>query len=233
MDQYKIMIVDDEIGILNFLKSKLKTGGYNVITASDGLEAIDKVHAHMPDLIVLDLVMPRMSGLTFLKELRLFSKVPVIILSAKDADDDKIEGLRLGADDYLTKPFSPRELVARIEAVRRRVSSSSTDKALETFTCGDILIDFGHHRVKVKGEEKYLTRIEWLLLNELVQNANRVISYEELLSRIWGPDYRSDTQILRTWISRLRNKLEENSDSPKIIETVPKLGYIFKHADTA
>jgi DNA-binding response OmpR family regulator len=232
LNQYKVLIVDDEIGILNFLKSKLKADGYNVITAGDGVEAIDKVHAHMPDLIVLDIVMPRMGGLTFLKELRLFSKVPVIILSAKDADDDKIEGLRLGADDYLTKPFSPRELVARIEAVRRRVSSSNMDQVLETFVCGDIVIDFGHHRVKVKGEEIYLTRIEWLLLSELVQNANRVISYEELLSRIWGPDYRSDTQILRTWISRLRNKLEENSGYPKVIETVPKLGYIFKQASS-
>jgi DNA-binding response OmpR family regulator len=232
LNQYKVLIVDDEIGILNFLKSKLKADGYNVITAGDGVEAIDKVHAHMPDLIVLDIVMPRMGGLTFLKELRLFSKVPVIILSAKDADDDKIEGLRLGADDYLTKPFSPRELVARIEAVRRRVSSSNMDQVLETFVCGDILIDFGHHLVKVKGEEIYLTRIEWLLLSELVQNANRVISYEELLSRIWGPDYRSDTQILRTWISRLRNKLEENSSYPKVIETVPKLGYIFKQVSS-
>jgi DNA-binding response OmpR family regulator len=232
LNQYKVLIVDDEIGILNFLKSKLKADGYNVITAGDGVEAIDKVHAHMPDLIVLDIVMPRMGGLAFLKELRLFSKVPVIILSAKDADDDKIEGLRLGADDYLTKPFSPRELVARIEAVRRRVSSSNMDQTLETFVCGDILIDFGHHRVKVKGKEIYLTRIEWLLLSELVQNANRVISYEELLSRIWGPDYRSDTQILRTWISRLRNKLEENSGYPKVIETVPKLGYIFKQVSS-
>jgi len=226
------MIVDDEIGILNFLKSKLKAGGYNVITASDGIEAMNKIHTQMPDLIVLDILMPRMNGIALLKELRLFSRIPIIMLSARDSDEDKVECLRLGADDYLTKPFSPRELVARIEAVRRRSESTNLSRTLDNFVTGNINIDFIHHNVKVNNHEIYLTRIEWLLLSELVQNANKVISYEDLLSRIWGPDYRNDTQILRTWISRLRNKLEENPEDTKIIETVPKLGYIFKKADS-
>lgn len=226
MKQYHILVVDDEVRILNFLKSKLKAAGYEILTASNGREALEHVHAKEPDLIVLDVLMPIMGGFEMLKELRTFSKVPVIILSAKGADIDKIKGLGLGADDYLPKPFNPDELVARIKAVLRRLKTIPASTAQEQISLGNIRIDFKGHHVIVKGEEKSLTRIEWLLLSELAQNVGRLMPYEELLTRVWGPEYRNDVQLLRTWVSRLRNKLEEYPDRPSIISTIPKVGYI-------
>lgn len=226
MKQFCILVVDDEVRILNFLKSKLKAAGYEVLTASNGREALEQFQVWEPDLIVLDVLMPAMGGFEMLKELRTFSRVPVIILSAKGADTDKIKGLSLGADDYLPKPFNPDELVARIKAVRRRLEATPTSKALEQTSLGNVHIDFKGHHVVVRGEEKYLTRIEWLLLRELALNVGRLMPYEELLTRVWGPEYRNDVQILRTWISRLRHKLEESSNAPSLISTIPKVGYI-------
>lgn len=233
MGTFIILLVDDDTGILNFLKVKLRTCGYEVITAQSGHQALEKIHLREPDMIILDLIMPGMSGLSMLKELRTFSKIPVIILSAKGADTDKIEGLKLGADDYLSKPFSPEELIARIEALRRRFEISPAKPFLESYSKGDINIDFVHRQVLVKGEDKYLTRIEWMLLSQLVQNAGRLISYQDLLRKIWGPEYLDDVQILKTWMSRLRNRLEENTNSIKVIRTIPKAGYIMTPSETA
>ena len=224
--QFRILVVDDEERILNFLRSKLKASGYEVLTATNGLEALEQVQAQEPDLILLDVIMPKMDGFDTLKELRGFSTVPVIILSARGADFEKIKGLGLGADDYLPKPFNPDELLARIEAVRRRLGPAQKDKFAEPISLDDVVIDFRRRTVSVKGEEKYLTRIEWLLLSELVQNAGRLMLYEELLTRVWGPEYRDDVQILRTWISRLRHKLERDPKDPQLINTIPKAGYI-------
>jgi len=226
MKRFCILLVDDEQRILAFLRSKLRVSGYEVITAGNGLEALEQVQAQEPDLVVLDIMMPKMDGFETLKELRTFSSVPVIILSAKGAYEDKIKGLGLGADDYLAKPFSPDELVARIEAVKRRLASGEKRKTHEQFSLGDVTIDFKKHLVRVKGEEVYLTRIEWLLLNELAQNAGSLMLYGDLLTRVWGPEYRDDVQILRTWISRLRNKLERDPDQPAFIRTISKTGYI-------
>ena len=226
MKQFCVLIVDDEERILNFLKVKLRGSGYEVLTARSGVEALEQTQLHEPDLIVLDLVMPRMDGFEFLRVLRGFSAVPVIILSARGADADKIKGLALGADDYLAKPFNPDELVARIEAVRRRLQPGEKRKTLEVFCVGSVTIDFKRRRAAVGCEEKHLTQIEWLLLNELAHNAGRLMLYEDLLTRVWGTEYRSDIQILRTWISRLRYKLEGDPDNPKLIRTIPKAGYI-------
>lgn len=226
MKRFCILVVDDEERIINFLRSKLKASGYEVLTAGDGLEALGLVQSRQPDLVLLDLLMPKMDGLETLRELRSFSPVPVIILTAKGADSDKIRGLKLGADDYLAKPFNPDELVARIEAVRRRLEPAEKRKTLELFSLYDVTIDFKRRRVVVGGEEKYLTRIEWLLLSELAHSAGRFMTYEELLTRVWGPEYRSDVQLLRTWISRLRYKLEKDPNAPKLIRTIPKAGYI-------
>jgi DNA-binding response OmpR family regulator len=228
MDKFCILLVDDEERIINFLKTKLKISGYDVLVATNGPEALEQFRTHEPDLVVLDLVMPRMDGFEVLKELRSFSSVPVIILSAKKDDVDKIKGLHLGADDYLPKPFNPDELVARIEAVKRRMEPAERRKTNETLAFGDVVMDFNTHSVSVKGKAEYLTRIEWLLLSELAQNAGRVMLYEELLSRVWGPEYRNDVQLLRTWVSRLRSKLEEKPDDPALILTMPRVGYIIK-----
>jgi len=224
--RFRILVVDDEERILNFLSTKLKASGYEVLTAPNGVKGLEQVQAQEPDMVVLDLLMPKMDGLEMLKQLRTFSPVPVIILTAKGADTDRIKGLQLGADDYLPKPFNPDELVARIEAIRRRLEPDERRRTTEVLQIGAITIDFRKHNVLVNGEEKYLTRTEWLLLSQLVNNAGRLMLYEELLTQVWGPEYRDDVQILRTWISRLRSKLESDPDKPPLIRTVPKTGYI-------
>jgi two-component system KDP operon response regulator KdpE len=225
--KYRLLVVDDEIRILNFLRSNLRTMGYEVITASNGLEALKQFHASNPDLILLDILMPKMNGLDVLKEIRGFSMVPVIFLSARGSELDKITGLDMGADDYLQKPFSPDELVSRIEAVMRRFKPSEP-KIPDELSLDDMTIDFKAHKVTIRGNKIYLTRIEWLLLSELALNVDRLMTYEELLVRVWGAEYRDDIQFLRTWISRLRSKIEEKPDHPRIIVTVTKMGYMLK-----
>jgi two-component system KDP operon response regulator KdpE len=225
--KYRLLVVDDEIRILKFLKSNLRALGYEVVTASNGLEALKQFHANHPDLILLDILMPKMSGFDVLKEIRGFSTVPVIFLSAKGNELDKIAGLDMGADDYMPKPFNPDELVSRIEAVMRRFRPDEP-KIPDELSLGYITIDFKAHKVMVRGNIIYLTRIEWLLLSELALNADRLMTYEELLVRVWGAEYRDDVQFLRTWISRLRSKIEVKPDDPQIILTVTKMGYILK-----
>jgi DNA-binding response OmpR family regulator len=224
--QFRILAVDDDERVLNFLRVKLKALGYEVLTARDGVQALEQAQTLDPDLILLDVLMPKLNGFETLEELRRLSAVPVIMLSAKGADVDKIKGLEQGADDYLPKPFNPDELVARIEAVRRRIQPAERRKTSDLFLAGDLSIDFRQHKAFVRGEEKYLTRIEWLLLGELARNAGRLMPHEELLTRVWGPEYRNDIQTLRTWISRLRGKLESNSSGTDFIRTIPKVGYI-------
>ncbi|MDP3879263.1 MAG: response regulator transcription factor [Dehalococcoidales bacterium] len=230
---FRILVVDDEERILNFLRAKLRASGYEVIVAKDGFEALEQIQAQSPDLMVLDLVIPGLSGLDTLKELRRFSPIPVIILSARGTDTDKIKGLSLGADDYLAKPFNPDELVARIEAVRRRLEPEAQRKKTEPLSLRDMSIDFEKRQVIISGKEQHLTRLEWLLLSELARNAGRLMLYEELLTRLWGPEYRNDVQLLRTWISRLRNKLEKNPSAPALIRTVAKTGYIIEIEQTS
>ncbi len=230
MKQFRILIVDDEPRILNFLTAKLHASGYETFTAANGLEALEQAQAQEPDLIILDVLMPKMDGFETLQELRSFSSVPVIFLSAKGTDVDRIKGLGLGADDYLGKPFSPDELVARIDAIRRRVGPSENRKVHKQYQSGGLCIDFAKRLVTVNGKETRLTKIEWLLLSELARNAGRLMLYEELLTRVWGPEYRDDVQLLRTWISRLRNKIENDPEQPFLIRTMPKSGYLMNES---
>ena len=227
MKRFTILLVDDEERILNFLKAKLKLLNYEVILAANGIEALEQVQGQEPDLAVLDVVMPIMDGFQTLKELRSFSSVPVIMLSARGDDSDRIKGLGLGADDYLPKPFNPDELVARIEAIRRRLNAPERKNIPHELSVHDLNINFDERHIAVRGKEIKLTRIEWLLLNELAGNSGHLMVYYDLLSRVWGPEYRDDVQILRTWVSRLRQKIEVDTTHPKIISTVPKTGYIF------
>jgi len=226
MKQFRVLIVDDEPHILKFLQVKLKASGYEVLSASNGPEALAQVQAEEPGLLVLDIVMPGMDGFETLKQIRAVSSVPVIILSAREANIDKVKGLKMGADDYLAKPFNPEELVARIEAVRRRLSPAESRKVIDLMTLGHITINLKNRLVIVDGKETQLTRIEWLLLSELARNRGKLMLYGDLLTRVWGPEYRDDVQILRTWISRLRHKTEIDPDNPALIRTVPKTGYI-------
>ena len=224
--QFRVLIVDDDQRILKFLNIKLKSLGYNVLIAHNGLEALEQVQAQEPDLLVLDVIMPGIDGFETLKQVRALSSVPVIILSAKDTSVDKVKGLGLGADDYLAKPFSPDELVARIETIRRRLGSIQDRKDIEFVSFEHITINLKKRLVIMDGKEIPLTRIEWLLLSALARNAGKLMLYGELLAGIWGPEYRDDVQILRTWISRLRHKIEKKPDQPTLIRTVPKTGYM-------
>jgi len=226
MKPFTILVIDDDRQILDFLRPKLKGAGYNVLTASNGIEALEQAKAQELDLLVLDLMMPGMDGFETLKEIRDFSAVPVIVLSARGADADKIKGLELGADDYLSKPFNPDELLARIKALRRRFEPTEARKTLRTLSFEDLTIDFEKRLVTVGGEEIYLTNIEWLLLIELARNAGRLVTYNHLLARVWGAEYRDDVQLVRSWISRLRRKIEKEPDNPRLIRNLPKAGYI-------
>ena len=226
MRQFRILVVDDEPRIVKFLEVRLKASGYEVLTAHNGSNALELVKLHEPDLVILDIIMPGMDGFKTLEQLRVLSSVPVIILSAKETSIDKVRGLELGADDYLIKPFNPDELVARIEAIKRRLMTDEDRKIVSFITLGNITLNLKKHLVIVDGKEVPLTRIEWLLLSDLARNAGRLMLYEKLLTKVWGPEYRDDLQILRTWISRIRNKIERDPNSPIIIRTVPKTGYM-------
>ena len=227
MKRFVILLVDDEERIINFLKTKLKLLSHEVILASNGVEALEQIQGQEPDLVVLDVMMPKKDGFETLKELRTFSQVPVIMLSARGDDSDRIKGLGLGADDYIAKPFNPDELVARIEAIRRRLSSLERKNTPRELVVQGLKINFDERILVVRSKEVKLTRIEWLLLSELAINSGHLMTYYDLLSGIWGPEYRDDYQILRTWISRLRQKIEIDTDTPKFITTIPKTGYIF------
>lgn len=226
MRAFRILVVEDEERISNFLNAKLTAVGYQVLLAHDGAEALEQIQAQEPDMVLLDLILPKKDGLEVLKELRSFSAVPVIILSARGSGADRIKGLRLGADDYLPKPFDPDELIARIEAVKRRLESNAQHAGPDHIRIGNLSIDFKKRVATVSGRKVYLTHIEWLLLSEFSRNAGRLLTYEELLTKIWGPEYRDDIQLLRVWVSRLRRKLEKDHGKHTFISTLPKVGYL-------
>ena len=226
MKKLEVLIVDDDQRILELLKFQLESLNYAVLTSSNGIDALEKVRSQPVDFVVLDVVMPGKDGFETLKELRTFSAVPVIILSAREDDYDRVFGLRIGADDYLLKPFSPDELVARIEAVMRRMAPPAWRKTAPPINYQDFSIDFSRRLVTVKNTKVYLTRLEWSILNELAHNAGHIIPYNELLTQVWGPEYQTDVQLLRTWVSRLRRKLKVNGVPRSLIRTIAKTGYI-------
>jgi two-component system KDP operon response regulator KdpE len=220
-----ILAVDDEAGILRLIRLELTSQGFRVIIANDGEEALRLAEQQRPDIVVLDIVMPDMSGLEVMRRLRERMSVPVILLTAKDHDEDKVRGLELGADDYLVKPFNPEELSARVRAVLRRGfrPTSGTDQVVRV---ANIEIDLGSRLVKKEGVVVSLTRTEWMLLQHLAANAGKVMLNTELLSKVWGPEYRDDLQYLRVWVSRLRSKLEPDPANPTIIKTLQGIGYL-------
>lgn len=219
-----VMAVDDEPGILRLIKLELSTQGFRVVTAESGEQALQVAEEHRPDIALLDIVMPDISGLEVMRRLRERSDIPIILLTAKGSDADKVRGLELGADDYLAKPFSPEELTARVRAVLRRAVGSS---GLENIVRIDnIEIDLNRRLVKRDGELIALTRTEWMLLQHLAANAGKVMLNTELLSKVWGPEYRGDLQYLRVWVSRLRRKLEPDPSNPRFIKTFQGIGYM-------
>ena len=227
-----ILVVDDDPKILRLLRVELTAQGFQVLGAERGRDALDLVQRQRPDLVILDIIMPGMDGLEVLRQLRESSGVPVILLTAKGTDTDKIIGLELGADDYLAKPFNPEELTARVRAVLRRTQAREIPVSGDRLVCGDIVIDLARRTVFVRNRPVVLSRTEWQLLQQLCANVGRVMLHEDLLSRTWGPEYRDDVQYLRVWISRLRQKLEDNPSKPRYIRTVQGVGYILDASPT-
>ena len=219
-----ILVADDDAPILRLVRAKLQADGYSVLTALNGQEALELFERERPDLVILDLMMPIVDGFETMQRIRQASNVPIILLTARSGPQDKVRGLDLGADDYVTKPFNPDELSARVAAVLRRASAPSTAPS-QILRYDTVTIDLDNRVVRVRGKEVRLSRTEWELLAQLAGNVGRVMLHSELLSRIWGPEFRDETYYLRTWISRLRAKLEDDRDHPTLITTFPGLGY--------
>jgi two-component system, OmpR family, KDP operon response regulator KdpE len=228
-----VLVVDDEPRILRFVRAELESDGYRVLVAANGRQAIDLHESERPALVILDLIMPDMDGFDVLRRLRVSARTPVIVLTARASDVDKIRGLDLGADDYLTKPFNPEELSARMRAVLRRAHVPGAVDESSRFVVADVEVDLDRRRVTVAGEDVSLSPTEWQLLANLISNAGRVILHEDLLAMTWGPEYRSDLQYLRVWISRLRRKLGERPGRPSLIKTVPGVGYIIAEPEAS
>lgn len=218
----QVLIVDDELQIRRFLRISLEANGYHVHETDNGQDALIKAAQLRPDLIILDLGLPDMDGLEILTQLREWTKTPVIILSVRDADRDKIAALDAGADDYLTKPFSTDELMARMRVAQRH-AQPTPEKSI--FTYGDIQIDLTRRLVTRKGEPVKLTPTEYALLRLLIQHEGKVLTHRQILKAVWGPEYVDETHYLRVYFAQLRQKLENNPALPEIILTEPGVGY--------
>lgn len=222
---YSILIVDDEAAIRRLLRSSFSATGYTTIEAASGKEALVMAVSSRPDLVVLDLGLPDISGLEVTRQLREWSQVPIIILTVRDKETDKIAALDAGADDYLTKPFGVGELLARIRAALRRITQPQQET---TYQSGDLVVDLAQRVVMLKGEEVRLTPTEYDLLRQLVLNAGKVLTHHQLLRLVWGIAYENDLHILRVNMSNLRRKLEEDPSRPRYILTDPGVGYRLK-----
>ncbi|WP_273851022.1 response regulator transcription factor [Guptibacillus spartinae] len=228
----KILVVDDEMSILTLLQFNLEQAGYEVVTAEDGAQALDVVEAENPNCIILDLMLPEMDGLEVCKELRQrHIHTPVLMLTAKDDEFDKVLGLELGADDYMTKPFSPREVVARVKAILRRVKQLEESKVAtekeesEKIQVGELEVYPNNYESFFQGEMMEVTPKEFELLVYLVRHKGRVLTREQLLSAVWNYDFVGDTRIVDVHVSHLREKIEENTRKPEYIKTIRGLGY--------
>ncbi len=222
----KILVVDDEQRYRHLLRVNLESEGYEVYVARDGMEAIEQVASKQPDLVILDVMMPGMDGFTTCERIRQFSDVPIIILTARGEEQDRVKGLNVGADDYVVKPFSAMELVARVRAVLRRAKTSQQGVSKRYFVHGDLKIDLARAEVWKGDRPVFLSATEYRLLIHFAQHAGVVLSAEELLAAVWGDSYREDKEILWVSIARLRQKLEDDPHNPQHIITRPGLGYL-------
>jgi DNA-binding response OmpR family regulator len=222
-----ILVVDDEKRIVRFIRLNLEQDGFKVISAFNGTEALEQVRRNLPNLMLLDVMMPDIDGFEVLKKIRLASSVPVIMLTAKGEEDDRIKGLELGADDYITKPFSPRELVSRVKAVLRRTEAFSGDPTNVIEIDDWLKLDFNRRQIWVGGELVQLRPTEYRLLYHLVQNAGWVVTHDQLLIKVWGYEYRDEPHYVRLYINYLRKKIEKDPSNPEYILTERGVGYRF------
>ena len=231
MKKTHILVVDDEVSIIRFVSARLRKEGYKIITASNGEEALLRAEEENLSLVLLDIMMPKMDGFEVCRRLREWSEVPIIMLSAKGEESDKVKCLDLGADDYITKPFGGEELLARVRAVLRRAEVAGAVSDRPPFTSEDLKISFAQRQVSIAGREVKLTPTEFALLQELTLNAGKVLTHTYLLQKVWGPEYRDEKEYLHEFVRRLRNKLEPDKKKPSYIISVPGIGYQFKGAD--
>ena len=228
MAKARILVVDDDSHILQLIHANLTVAGYDVAMAEDGAQGLKMVQAEQPDLVILDLVMPKVDGFEVARRIREFSPVPIIMLTARSGEVDIVRGFDVGADDYLTKPFAVNELLVRVRAVLRRTKYPSEVVNREPLQVGDLAVDFAQHRVTVRGEEVALTPIEYRLLSYLAMNLGRVMLHKDILRNVWGPEYRDETEYLRVYVRYLRKKIEEASSDPKYLITKPGAGYMLQ-----
>jgi DNA-binding response OmpR family regulator len=224
-----IVTADDDPQLLRLIARNLEFEGYEVQTASDGQQALELIERQSPDLILLDVMMPRMDGFSVCQRVREFSTTPIIIVTARGQDQEKVKGLDLGADDYLTKPFSVDELLARVRAVLRRTQFASSEQIHHlqpTATIGEMTIDYTQHLVKMAGHEVALSPIEYRILAYLAQNAGRVVTHDLVLEHVWGAEYVGESHMLQVNINRLRRKLEADPTHPRYLKTKVGIGYL-------
>jgi two-component system KDP operon response regulator KdpE len=227
MNRDRILIVDDDLTVLKFLQAAFKDTEYGTLTATNGLQAIETVEKEMPDLVILDIAMPKMDGLQVCRRLREWSQIPIIMLSAFCDTEEKVKCLEAGADDFVCKPFSMEELIARIISVLRRSKAAQTPPAQPVMTAGDLYIDFNARRVTSSGNDVKLTPTEYSLLRELAANVGKVLDHTYLLKKVWGAEYSGEMEYLRVFVNRLRAKLEPDQSKPRYIITIPGVGYMF------
>ena len=225
----KILVVDDEPRIRMFIRANLEARGYEVYLAQDGTEAVEMAGRVDPDVIVLDVNMPRMDGIEACRRIREWADMPIIILSVREDEKDKVRALDEGADDYVTKPFGIEELLARIRVALRH--SAGAAPATPLFTAGDLEVDFSKQVVKRQGQIVKLTRTEYELLAYLVSHHGKVLTHKELLRNVWGPEYGEESEYVRVFIRQLRSKIEDDPSNPKFIVTEPRIGYRFVKPD--
>ena len=222
----RILVVDDEPRMIGFIRMNLELEDHQVIDAHNGLQALDAIRTQLPDLVLLDVMMPELDGFETLERLREFSDIPVIMLTAKGEESDKVRGLRLGADDYLTKPFGTRELTERINALFRRIDTPTTDQAILKID-DRLSFDFNQREVLVDGEAIKLRPTEYRLLYHLIQNAGWTIPHDQLLQKVWGYEYRDEAHYVRLYVNYLRGKIEVDPAQPHYIITKRGVGYQF------
>lgn len=230
----KILVVEDEKSIAHFISTVLNNNGYEAMRARTGQEALSMVSSHCPDLIVLDLGLPDMDGMELLRKIRSWSSLPVVVVSARSHERDKVTALDAGADDYLTKPFGTAELLARVRtAIRhtRTVSGNSEIAREGTYSVGDLVVDFNKHQALIKGENAKLTQSEFRIVALLAKHAGKVLTYDYIMKELWGPRAGSDNQILRVNMANIRRKIEENPAEPKYLFTEVGVGYRIAEPD--
>ncbi len=227
MSKTVVLVVDDEVTIRKNVSAILRMEGYELLEANNGLQALEAMELRLPALVILDINMPNMDGFEVVQRIREWSEVPIIMVSARLDEQDKVRALRLGADDYLTKPYGLDELVARVEAVLRRAKVVETTRDEPTVTSGNLEINLAERRVTLFGQDVDLTPTEYNLLRELVLNRGKMLTHRMLLQKVWGAEYGDETEYVRVFVNRLRRKLGDDSGNPRYIKTEAGVGYRF------